>query len=129
MYIEYDEFGLKEIRCMVCEEIVARRTYVEVPHKTDGSKTEKVMTVQRLSNWRQPRKIKIETDGLKSFIEPIVCIGCEKIEWDEDKIMEQYNNGFEAEVKATGRSQKPKKIKKEEVKGPIRDNLGRFVKK
>jgi len=62
-YIEFDEYGLKEVRCMICNTPVAERTYIEMPDMHDPMKKVNVMTVRRNSNWRQPQKVEIEMDG------------------------------------------------------------------
>lgn len=99
-YIDYDNYGLKEVRCMVCNTPVGGRIYVDIP----GS-NEKAMTFSRYNNWKQPRKIEIKSGDIDSYVEPIVCSECAKKEWDEESIIEKIEEGLEREMK---HAKKPK---------------------
>ena len=113
MYVDYDEYGLKEVRCMLCDTVVANRTYIEVPKKGDATKTEKVLTMQRLSNWRQPQQVELE-DG--SYLEPIVCSGCEHEDLATKDIEKKTKQGWEVELEAHGRGKEAVKKHKDRVK-------------
>jgi len=92
-YIEFDKYGLKEVRCMLCGTVVAERKYTEVPDPRNHNKTITIMSVQRKSNWRQPQKVEIEIDGVESYLEPIVCANCRHKDLNTDEILEQERLG------------------------------------
>lgn len=97
-YIEYDEIGMKEVRCMNCKTPVAGRTYIELPDREHIGKKVKVLTLKKYANYRQ---VKFNlSDG--SYMEPIVCVACEKIDMDETAIMAQVNKGWELSMKDKG---------------------------
>lgn len=121
-YVKYDNLGLKEVTCMKCNTIIARRTYIEIDSKTEINKKEKVLTLKKLSNWKQV-KVKL-SDG--SFAEPMFCLDCSKQGIDCEKTTIQIKKGWEIEMKALNRNKKDiEKFKKivcdlkitEEVKG------------
>ena len=97
-YIEYDDIGMKEIRCMNCKTPVAGRTYIELPDREHEGDTVKVMTLKKYANWRQ---VKFDlSDG--TYMEPIVCSTCEKKDMDKDSIMGQVTRGWELSMKDKG---------------------------
>lgn len=49
-YVDFDEFGIANIRCMCCGTPVITRTYVERTSIVDHSKKVQVMAMKRLSN-------------------------------------------------------------------------------
>ena len=105
-YIEFDEIGIKEVRCMNCKTPVASRTYIELSDRENIGKTVKVLTLKRYANWRQ---VKFNlNDG--SYMEPIVCAKCERADIDENAIMAQVNKGWELSMKDKGMP--PDKIRK-----------------
>lgn len=104
-YIDIDEFGIKEIRCMNCGATVAARGYVDMPSNEEEGKTEKVMAFQRWSNWAQV-KVDLE-DG--SYANPIVCADCVNREVDLNKVSAQMAVGEEKSMKFQGKD--PKEIK------------------
>ena len=108
-YIEFDKYGLKEVRCMLCGTVVADRQYNEIPDPRDDNKTINVMSVERNSSWKQPQKVEIEIDDLRSYVEPIVCANCEDKDLNSETILEQIKKGWDIERKAIGKL--PKKIK------------------
>jgi hypothetical protein len=100
-YIDYDNSGLKEVRCMVCDTPVGGRVYVDIPDTN-----EKAVSFSRYNNWAQPRKIPVINGEIKSYVEPIVCSECAKKEWDEDAIISKIEDGLEREMKHAKKSQK-----------------------
>ena len=113
-YIEFDKYGLKEVRCMLCGTVVADRQYNEIPDPRDHDKTINVMSVQRNSSWKQPQKVEIEIDGVRSYLEPIVCANCEDKDLNSETILEQTKKGWDIASKALGKL--PKKIKSLKLK-------------
>ncbi|MEE9354205.1 MAG: hypothetical protein V3U75_01310 [Methylococcaceae bacterium] len=117
-YIEYDEYGIREVKCMNCGEVVAGRTYMELPSRVEVGKTVNVLTMKRHSNWRQ---IKVDlSDG--TFAEPIVCASCEHKDIDMENIEGQMKLGWEKELRFAGKSESEiskhkQHIKKLKVKG------------
>lgn len=91
-YVEYDELGLVTVRCMKCNTPVAVRTYKDIGK-------EKVMTMRRLSNWRQTR---IEMDN-GTYANPIICQDCEKTALDHEGLLRQVKSGWEIELRGTGK--------------------------
>jgi len=99
-YVTFDEYGVKEIRCMVCNAVVAKRDYVEMDDK--HKKKVKVMAMKRLPSWRQVR-LNLDKGG---YMEPIVCDKCEKATLDHDKIVEQVKEASAAEMENAGKTKK-----------------------
>ena len=101
-YIEYDALGLVWVKCMNCGKTVAQRTYTEAPDSENPENTVKIMTFQRLPNWRQ-QKFTVKKNGKDSgFIEPIVCDGCVDLELNPKELLKKIKQGWKAELKATG---------------------------
>jgi hypothetical protein len=98
-YIEYDDYGIVEIRCMSCKIAVAGRTYIELPSRTEAGKKEKVLTMKRYSNWKQ---IKVDLSG-GTFAEPICCVDCVKGDIDLAEIESQMKKGWKKELIFAGR--------------------------
>ena len=101
-YIEYDGYGLKEVRCMRCDSPVKKRGIVEhiLP---DGGKVN-VYAVKTMSNF-SPVPFTL-SDG--SFTNILMCRDCNKKYTDngeERKGMEkQVRRGLELEAIGKGRS-------------------------
>jgi hypothetical protein len=74
-YIDIDEFGIAEIRCMKCNIPVAIRSYKEMPDKKDKTKKVLVMVLKRLPIWRQRRR-SITMLGNEAVIDAIYCADC-----------------------------------------------------
>ena len=73
-YIEIDEFGIREVRCMLCNTTVKARTYIDMPSKTEEGKTVPVIALKEWSNYRT---VKVDlADG--TYATPIICQDCEK---------------------------------------------------
>jgi hypothetical protein len=99
-YVEYDEYGLKEVRCMKClDTVVAQRSYIELPNKKYGEDPVNVLTMKKNSNWQQPSKVEVEIDGVSSFVEPIVCSACVNEDLETEDVMDQIVNGWGIELK------------------------------
>lgn len=119
-YVEYDQFGLKKVRCMNCGTPVATRAGIPTGHNRVVQ-----IGLKRLSNWRQ-LQFNVEIDGKPTYIEPIVCAQCEKHEEiDVDRIMEQVKIGYETDMKAANKSKDQidrhmKKIKSMKFEGRVR---------
>lgn len=99
-YVKFDDFGLLSVACMKCGAIVAKRTYVEIPNKTNPNQMEKVLAMQRLGNWRQT-KVDL-SDG--SYADMIVCACCVDGICDKDlvNLEEQMKLGWLEEMVAGG---------------------------
>uniref|UniRef100_A0A6M3IM46 Uncharacterized protein n=1 Tax=viral metagenome TaxID=1070528 RepID=A0A6M3IM46_9ZZZZ len=98
-YIDFDNLGLKEVRCMNCNTPVGGRVYVDIP-----GTTEKAVAFSRYNNWTQPRKVPIKSGEIDSYVEPIVCAECADKPWDEDAIIEMIEDGLEREMMHAGKS-------------------------
>lgn len=98
-YIDIDDFGIKEIRCMNCGVTVTDRTYLKMPSKTEPGKFENVLVMKRHSTWAQ---IKVDLDD-GTYAEPIVCKECSVIDVDLDEIDRQMKVGWEKELRHSGR--------------------------
>lgn len=120
-YIDYDEYGEVEVRCMNCNTPIAGRTYIEIPSRTEIGKTVNVLAMKTFGN---ARKVKVElSDGTFAFIK--VCEGCENKKFDMDKMSDLFHDAWEKEARAAhkteGDIQKLKtKVKKLKVKGRIK---------
>lgn len=112
VHVQYDELGLKSVHCIVCNTIIAARTYVNMKSRVDPGKTEKVLTVKRWSNWRN-KHVEL-SDG--SFMEPMVCEDCERDPLDEELAIGVVKKGWVEEMKAVGRKQKDIDEQMEKVK-------------
>ena len=109
-YTEYDEFGLKEVRCMNCNTVVGKRTYTESPSKTEMGEMVNVLVFRQLPNLRHGKKIKIKYGGIRSYIEPIICVECEKLELNEQILIDVAQEGLEREYrKVKGKSKQETK--------------------
>lgn len=110
-YIDYDDFGLLNIRCIRCGNIVLKR--VEVESKKFSGKL--VFAYRRLPNWFQERFYL--NDG--SYIEPIFCRDCSNINKENDKelVMKAIANEWVISVKKSGGSKE--KLFMEEAKAAI----------
>ena len=86
-YLDFDEFGLKEVRCMKCNTPVAMRDFTEVGGQ-------KVMAMRRLSSWKQ---VRIELSN-RTFAEPIFCVEC-ATNIDPEKALKQIKKGWEQELR------------------------------
>jgi hypothetical protein len=94
-YLEYDDLGLKEVRCMVCKKPVAKRTYVQMDKRDSSGQLVNVMTVQRLPQWRQLKFNVVLQDGTKGYLEPIVCASCLGKNIDKDALLSEVVKGWE----------------------------------
>lgn len=93
-YIEFDEFGLKELRCMNCKHQIAGRTYIELPSRTDPSKKVNVLAMTRFSNHAQ---VRVDlSDG--TYADIPVCSMCTSSVLDLDGISKQLLIGWEKEM-------------------------------
>jgi hypothetical protein len=111
-YVEFDELGIVEIRCMNCKKKVAGRTYTEIDSRVEVGKKEKVLVIKRLSNWKQ-KKVDL-TDG--TYAEPIICVDCENIPLDLDEIESQMKKGWEKELRFGKKSEEEITKHKNKVK-------------
>jgi len=117
-YLEYDEFGLKSVKCMRCGTEVAGRSYVEVPSKTEVGKMEKALTFKQYSNYRQAKLEMYDKDGkYHSYIEPIVCAGCEKEDLDCHGILNHVIEGLDKAMVSAGRSHNDRAKNRKDFEG------------
>lgn len=102
-YVEYDEYGLLRVRCMICGVLVGERGYREMPDKKNIGKTVQVMGFRRFSNWRQRRMLR-EVDGVgNTHVEPIVCVNCLNAKVNTEKLNDQIRDGMLKEMEHTGK--------------------------
>lgn len=104
-YVKYDYLGMLELRCMVCGTTVGARTYESMPDRADPTKTVNVIAFKQLSNHRQVPVVLENEDGLESLIEPIVCVNCEHVELDIDKLLPQIEEGWKIQMRSAGRAE------------------------
>jgi hypothetical protein len=102
-YVQYDEFGIKSIHCMLCGEVVKRRTEKLVDHpNVPGQKVIQLRLV-KLPNWRQ-RKVTTTRNGRPGgYMEPIVCENCVGVEMDFDRLAKQVKGALRKELVQHGR--------------------------
>lgn len=116
-YIDYDDMGVIEIRCMNCGIPVAVRSYVNMEIKSVPPRVEKVMVVKRLSSWRRKR---FELEG-NSYLDAIVCNECVdkdiKPEVIEEKVVQGWEDAWKNEKHSVDEIKKMKsKISKIKIK-------------
>ncbi len=100
-YVEFDEFGLKELRCMNCKIPIAGRTYITLPSRSEPGKTENVLAMSRYANHKQ---VGVNlSDG--TYAELPVCSECAlKPALDVLELSNQLLAGWELELFAAGKS-------------------------
>jgi len=113
-YVDYDECGVVEIRCMNCGTPVAKRTYKTLVIKSIPPREEKVLAVRWLSN-RRKKKYILE-DG--SYMEAIVCSDCVDMDIDPKKIEKSVEDGWVKTWEHENKEQK--EIEKLKKKSKIR---------
>ncbi len=103
-YLEYDEYGLKEVRCMKCDEPIKKRT-IKL-HKLEDGRAINVYTVKTLSSF-SPIPYEL-SDG--SFTNILMCKDCARDHVDtlEERqgMAKQLKSGWILEAEGTNRSQK-----------------------
>ena len=129
-YIDYDEFGIVAVRCMKCGETVAIRSYRPMTSNEDPTKEIQVMTVQRLSNWRQGRRIEVYTaegkeEKYRGYIEPILCKACVSLPLDEKDILEKAKRSWKSKYERLGLDEKEADKKMNEFHGRLQVKEGR----
>lgn len=107
-YIEFDDFGVKEVRCMNCGVIVGKRTYVEVENKNKPGVKVNVLTFKM---WSNSRRVRFPLSDNRRTIKAFLCIDCEKIKPDIDLIENQVLKGLELEMKHRGEKNISAKMK------------------
>ena len=118
-YIDYDEFGIVAVHCMKCGETVAIRSYSSMTSREDPTKEVNVMTVQKLSNWRQGRKVTVYSGEGKEkrpegYIEPILCSTCIETPLEEKDILAKVKRAWTHKYEQYGLS-KEEIVKKVEA--------------
>ncbi len=122
-YLEFDEYGLKEVRCMRClTQPIMKRSYIEMPDKIDKGKMVQVMCMEKLASFNQPVQVEIEIDGNKSYYEPMVCSACKTKDLTTDDMVENLVDGWGLEMRKVNKrpkdmiddwkTDKKKKVKK-----------------
>lgn len=100
-YLEFDSYGLITIGCMRCNEPIAKRTYIEMPDRTNPKAKVNVVTMQKMGNWQQVKILL--SDG--SYADPMFCIDCSKHPIDGVGLMKQINGGWKKHMKVVRKSQ------------------------
>lgn len=118
-YVEYDEYGLKKVKCMNCGTPVAERSYMEVPDRADPKKSVRVAIMQKLSNWRQTQKVSVVKNGVKSYIQPIVCAECENVDMDKDSTITKVLNAMKLEDIAANKTPRTINLKRDAEEAQI----------
>jgi hypothetical protein len=95
-YIDFDGFGAKYVKCMCgCGTVVASRSYIEVKNREEIGKKTKVLSIKKLSNFKQT-KIYL-SDG--SYAEPIICKQCyDNNNYNYKELDRQMKLGWEKEI-------------------------------
>lgn len=101
-YIDYNEYGIKEIRCMNCDTPVATQGEVYIPFTSRTT-----IGTYHLSNYTQIR-LDVKIDGRKTFINPIICKSCASKDVDEEKIITQVIAGWNDEMTYQGKNEREK---------------------
>ena len=99
-YIKYDSLGILEVCCLSCGNPVAVRSFSSVKIKSIPPRTENIMTVKKLSSWRQ-RKVILD-DG--SYMEIILCSNCENLEIPFEKIESEISKAWKDTLKQEGKT-------------------------
>ena len=89
-YVEYDNLGVVEIRCMNCGIPIAMRTYKKVVLKGIPPKEINVMTIQPLDSFRK-KKYNIGTHG---YVEVMLCSDCVNLPSDPAKMEKVIADGW-----------------------------------
>ena len=105
-YVEYDNLGVVEIRCMNCGTPIAMRIYRKVALKGIPPKEINIMTVQPLDSFRK-KKYNIGTHG---YVEVMLCSECVNLPSDPEKMEKAIADGWKD-------TWKYEKKTKEEIKG------------
>lgn len=92
-YIDFDDAGIVEVRCMNCGTPVIQRSYIEVPDKNSVKGMVKVAIAKRLSNYTQV-EMDVDSGSRKLYMEPIVCKGCANKDLDGDKLLQAITEGW-----------------------------------
>ena len=108
-YIDFDDLGIVELRCMQCNTTIAKRKekYVDHPNSSEI----KVLTY-KLQKWTNYRQTRFDlNDG--TYCEPLICEDClNHGVFDEDMIIDKIKKGWKKELIQNKRSEK--EIKKHE---------------
>jgi hypothetical protein len=91
-YVEYDELGIVEIRCMNCGTPIVMRNYKTVTIRSIPPKEVNIMTLTPLSCFRK-RKYNIGTHG---YVEVMLCNECVDLPRDPDKMEKAIEDGWDA---------------------------------
>ena len=91
-YVEYDNLGVVEIRCMNCGIPIAIRTYKKVALKGIPPKEINVMTVQPLDSFCK-KKYNI---GMHGYVEVMLCSDCVNLPSDPEKMEKAIADGWKA---------------------------------
>lgn len=111
-YIEFDEFGVKELFCMRCGTTVGKRTHVPVENKDKPGEFINAITFKMWSNSRRvPVKLeKKEGQNVQGRIHAFLCVDCEKKKPDLDAIESQVHKGFELGMQSRKETDIPSKM-------------------
>lgn len=95
-YIDYDELGIKEIRCMNCNHnVIQTRVIAEIKGRT-------ALTMRRNSSFRT-KDINILTKGKPSFLTAMLCAECVNI-FDTQTVVNNAMDGMREAKRYEGRS-------------------------
>lgn len=103
-HLIYDSMGLKEIKCLCCDTLIAQRNYVEMPDKKNIGKLVNVMTTSPQPMQNCAILTVRREDQTKS--EVYVCKSCAKGNLDLEKIGKQIENAWRLQLKHDGMSEK-----------------------
>lgn len=118
-YVDFDEFGILQIRCMTCNAVVASRTYTRVASKERAGVFINVLAMKMHSN---KRDIRLElSDG--SYTDIISCTACENKLLDIDAITAMIKDAWVKELRWAGKNDKiiqehKDRVKKLKIKKP-----------
>ena len=101
-YVEYDNLGIVEVRCMNCGIPIVRRNYKAVIIKSIPPKEVNVMTLVPLGCFRKKKyNIGIGTYG---YVEVMLCSNCINLPDDPDKMEQAIEDGWNDTWKYNHRS-------------------------
>jgi len=112
-YIDFDEMGVLEIRCMNCGTPLAVRSYKTIQVKSIPPREEKVLCMRKLGTYRRKR-FDLENG---SYIEAFVCHECQNKNIAPEKIEETLQKAFEAQWKHENKNEAEIKKLKKQLKG------------
>lgn len=108
-YVDYDDLGAVEIRCMNCGAPIVVRTYRTMMVRSIPPKEVRVMAMHQLSSYRKRRFELLDN----SYVTVMLCNNCVDLPLDPDKMERAIEEGWKTTWKHEHKSEKEiKQLKK-----------------